>query len=196
LRLLSTMDYSKFKAIVKPYLLECRHGDYEHTLRVVKWMKVLMKTEGGDPEILIPAAYLHEIGYYTLLPKEEKDSLKRDEMIKKYKQEHMKRGAKLAEKILKDMNYPKDKAKRIVHLVSVHDNWFDITDKDEFILSDSDNLSKLLAKHIKTKYAKSDWTNVVDIFKTKLPKRLHTPTAKKLFKIQISKLKEEFGSNT
>ena len=185
------MDYSELRERVKPYLEECRNGDYEHTLRVVSLMKLLLKTEKGNSEILMPAAYLHEIGYYKLIPKSERDNLKIKEMTKKYKEEHMLLGAKLAEQILTELNYPEIQKNQIVHLVSIHDKWDSITEHDEFMIADADNLSKLDVNHIKEKYSRDDWHNVLDVFKNKLPKRLRTKTAKKLFKDKLLKLERD-----
>jgi len=33
----------------------------QHTLKVVYWVKKLIREEGGSPRILIPAAYLHTL---------------------------------------------------------------------------------------------------------------------------------------
>ena len=62
----------KIKNICKKYLTDSRVGDWEHTLRVVKWLKYLIEHEGGDPDVLIPAAYLHDIGWSVILPPEKK----------------------------------------------------------------------------------------------------------------------------
>ena len=50
-------------------ILEQGRGDWDvpHTLAVVYWMKKLIKKEGGDPKILVTAAYFHDIGYIDLI---------------------------------------------------------------------------------------------------------------------------------
>lgn len=35
----------------------------------------------------------------------------------------MKAGAEIAKKILEEVEYPEDKVERIVHYISIHDNW-------------------------------------------------------------------------
>ena len=50
----------------------------QHTLRVVYWVKKLIKEEGGNERILVPAAYLHDIGYIEV------DIGKRENMDKVY----------------------------------------------------------------------------------------------------------------
>ena len=61
--LVSSMDEEKLRLAAKPYYDKARPGDYDHALRVVKLVKELLKTEKGDRDALIAAAYLHDIGY-------------------------------------------------------------------------------------------------------------------------------------
>ena len=51
-----------FRALIEPHLLRCRPGDWEHTLRVVRWVKRLGKGREDLP-LLIMAGYLHDIGW-------------------------------------------------------------------------------------------------------------------------------------
>ena len=91
----------------------------QHTLKVVYWVKKLIREEGGSPRILIPAAYLHDIGYI------EADVGKREKMDKVYskKLEHMKLGEKICRKILSEFDYyfTKDEIEKICNYVEKHD---------------------------------------------------------------------------
>jgi uncharacterized protein len=79
--------------------------DVMHTLRVLKNAEMLVKKEGGDPDIVIPAALFHDIIVY---PKDHKKS-------------HMSQleSAYEAENILKSIyEYPKDKIKHVKTAIS------------------------------------------------------------------------------
>jgi len=47
----------------EPYLQSGRKGDREHTLRAVDYGKYLLEREPGDPAIVLPCLYLHDIGW-------------------------------------------------------------------------------------------------------------------------------------
>ncbi len=132
----------KLKEICKEYLTDARPGDWEHTLRTVKWLKYLIKQEGGDEDILIPAAYLHDIGWYLALPKELKNKKIDIEELRKYFPLHMEKGAELSKKILNELKYPKEKTERISHLISIHDMPEKIKEKDEILLMEADRLDR------------------------------------------------------
>ncbi len=54
---------SLLKQRAYPFLSQGRLGDWDHTLRVVALGKALAEEEGGDPEILLAALVLHDIGW-------------------------------------------------------------------------------------------------------------------------------------
>ena len=93
-----------------------REGDVEH----IKWLsevitKYVHESE-VDYDLLIPVVLLHDVGY-SKVPKR---SHPFDLDIRKF---HSEEGAKIAEEILKELNYPKDKINEIKRLILKHDNW-------------------------------------------------------------------------
>jgi len=58
---------SKYKAIweqVKPLIVKAKRKNFIlHTQMVIKAMEEIISGEGGDPNILIPAAILHDVGW-------------------------------------------------------------------------------------------------------------------------------------
>jgi len=56
-----------FKERIRPYLLKSRPGDWEHTLRAVRIGKELLRNEDGDPTVVMPALYLHDIGWSAVV---------------------------------------------------------------------------------------------------------------------------------
>ncbi|MFC1698011.1 HD domain-containing protein, partial [Nanoarchaeota archaeon] len=115
--------YEKIHKLATPYYKKGRQGDEEHH----NWLYDVIPNfidKKIDPDILIPVILLHDIGYSKV--KKGADPFKLD--IRKF---HSEEGAKLAEKILKKINYPKGKISKIKKLVLRHDNWaFGDTFKD------------------------------------------------------------------
>ena len=129
----------------------------QHTLKVVYWAKKLIREEDGSPRILIPAAYLHDIGYI------EADVGKREKMDKVYskKLEHMKLGEKICRKILSEFDYyfTEDEIGRICSYVGKHDlpefENIKIDDHDFQLLIEADSLGGI-DPSLKTTYSRED----------------------------------------
>jgi HD superfamily phosphohydrolase YqeK len=107
---------------VKPYLDRGRPGDYKHTLRAVEYGKELLQHEEGEEGIVMPALYLHDIGWGEVnfddfinitLPSQKRDAASVDL--------HMKHGAALAKKILEKLGCPMETRQAIVSIIAVHD---------------------------------------------------------------------------
>jgi len=108
-----------YKKILEKALLlyeKGREGDVDH----IKWLaEVITKyvdESEVDYDILIPVVLLHDIGY----SKVPKGSNPFDLDIRKF---HSEEGAKIAEEILEELDYPKDKINEIKRLILKHDNW-------------------------------------------------------------------------
>lgn len=171
---------------VKKYLDKARPGDYEHTLKVVKLLKEILKTEKGDSDILIPAAYLHDIGYTGLFGEGQK--LDKTNWHSKL-EEHMQKGKEISVEILSKLNYPKEMIDKISWIVSVHDDWYNQNDYQVGILMDADNLSKIDIEHVKIKF--DNLKDLIKMWEKDMPKRLKTKTGKKLYPKLMVKLKKE-----
>jgi len=152
----------------------------QHTLKVVYWVKKLIREEGGSPRILIPAAYLHDIGYI------EADVGKREKMDKVYskKLEHMKLGEKICRKILSEFDYyfTEDEIRRICSYVGKHDlaefENIKIDDHDFQLLIEADSLGGI-DPSLKPTFSREDIKRYlkhfekvrIPLFKTKTGKR-------------------------
>jgi HD superfamily phosphodiesterase len=93
-----------------------REGDVEHIKWLAKVISEYVDESEVDFDILIPVVLLHDVGY----SKVPKGSNPYDLDIRKV---HSEEGAKIAEEILKELNYPNDKIKEIKRLILKHDNW-------------------------------------------------------------------------
>ncbi len=167
------------------YLKKARPGDLEHTLKVVKLIKRLLKDEKGNPEILVPAAYLHDIGYVGILKKGEKLGKRGSLGIL---DEHMKKGKLISVEILSKLNFPEDLIERISWIVSVHDDWYNQNDRELGILMDADNLAKLDTKDVKKKYKNPN--DIIKLWERDMPKRLKTKIGKQMYPKLMKKLKK------
>ena len=118
------MDISFERQLIKmiePLYKKGRDGDWDHILRMVKLCKTLLEREKADEDIVLPAAYLHDLGWTAIdfsdfnqaSPSVKSDSVSFTQ--------HMEQGAVIAGKILSEFEYDIDKTKEIQSIIKVHD---------------------------------------------------------------------------
>ena len=90
-------------------------------MRAVEYGRYLLRHEEGEEEIIIPALYLHDIGWGSV----NFDDFRKASPEKKRKSAslslHMKYGAVLAREILEDLDCDPQKAHTIVSIIAIHD---------------------------------------------------------------------------
>ena len=130
--------YQKIKKIVEKELIgvDAVH-DVNHVMRVYRWaIKIAESEKGVNLDVLIPAILLHDIGH----PMEQKD--------KSRKTWHVEVSAKMAQNILKKIDYSQEKINKITHCILTHSyrktgTTMRPVTKQAKILSDADKLDAL-----------------------------------------------------
>lgn len=118
------MDTSFEKRLVQtiePLYKNGRDGDWDHVLRMVNICKTLLKHENGDEDIVLPTAYLHDIGWTAV---DFSDFNKATPKVKANSSSftrHMEQGAVIAGKILMNFDYNQNKIKEIQSIIQAHD---------------------------------------------------------------------------
>lgn len=175
-------DEEKLKEIAKPYFSSARSGDWEHALRVVKWVKELGNGR-DDLNLLTTAAYIHDIGWSGVAPKGKIDL---DEMIKLEPKAH-KGSSRLVSEILTKLQFTDSEIEKVNRLVSAVDRHRS-KQEDEAIVVDADNLSKLCFEHLQEKYQPESFPKLINLWKTELTERIKTQKGKELFPKLLSEL--------
>ncbi len=109
--------YIKLFELAKPYYKKGRSYDIPSIQWMMQQADKIADIENLDKKLLLPLIALHDVGYSKLKDKNPNVKHKEPKIM------HMRVGAKIAEKILMQINYDEDYSKKIVHYVSVHDNW-------------------------------------------------------------------------
>ena len=109
--------YLRIWNLAKPYYQKGRSYDIPHIEWMMKEADQLADEESFDKRLLLPIVTLHDIGYSEL------DGDNPNIKSKDSKIAHMKAGAKISRIILNKANYDPDLTERIVHYISIHDNW-------------------------------------------------------------------------
>ncbi|MFA6268813.1 MAG: HD domain-containing protein [archaeon] len=151
--------------------------DYSHTLSAVKWIKEIIRYEGGNEKILITTMYLHDIGYFGAL----KENYTLDERIEA-KKKHMFVGADMARGILSKLDYSPEEINKIVHLIEVHDNLDGSKSNNESKVIEADSLAQI-DYIVGNNFGEKDFAKYVRIFEKKRFPRIITSIGKKIFEV-------------
>ncbi|MFA5931588.1 MAG: hypothetical protein WC821_04745 [archaeon] len=111
--------FEKIFELAKPFLLEGKPEDLMHAQSVLESVKLLADNK-EQLDILIPFAILHDTGNSFVLP-EDFHYIQGKTIVENGKLFHCLAGAKIASKILTQVNYDKEKTKEIIELIKVHD---------------------------------------------------------------------------
>ena len=113
---------SKYQNVWKlavEYLGEGVLRDYVvHTEGVVKAMELILKKETGDPDILIPAAILHDVGW-AKVPKHCQSLANKKKLLQATKL-HIKYAPEIIRKILRSLYYENSRINEIIGIVTSH----------------------------------------------------------------------------
>ena len=161
--------------------------DVPHTLACVHWMKELLKYEKGNPKILIPAIYLHDVGY----PK-----LTEDYGLVDYKEataNHMIIGEKIARSILRETpEFDGKEIREITHLIRIHDDLDEIKTHNEQLIFEADSLGQIDVDRVKPTFSREDYVTWLDSFERERVPKFKTQRGKQILNKLLPKAKAYF----
>lgn len=188
--------YSSIWKLALPY--QDKRGDEGHAETVLNYAIELVKSEGADEEIVIPAAILHDIGW-SKLPKEERlgifGKIKKED--KQYLQKkHEITGVDLAKNILEQVNYDTPSTEEILEIISGHDTRAGFISKNEGVVRDADKLWRFSKKGFWVDVIRGSYTPNAHYKKLKDNVKekdfFYSETAKNIAKFELEKRKNEF----
>ena len=148
------IDEKELRSIVKPILADARPGDWEHTIRTVAFGKYLLKHEKGEASIVIPALYLHDLGWSDV--SKEEFLQRASSPIKRTNTEsaqlHMHYSAVRAKTILDELGIDERTSERIAYIASVHDKpdtVFASKDHSAYLVVEADRMDRYGPKSLK-----------------------------------------------
>jgi hypothetical protein len=144
--------YSAIWDLCKKHLRKGRAVDFVHTRISLDFALQLLDKLGGDPDIVVPAIMLHDIGFAVIESEDLEQKTINPETASSKKayssvlrEAHLVEGKKLAENILKEVEYPEALIAPIVEIVGDHEDLLgrapsDRNNRNKVIVSDADKL--------------------------------------------------------
>jgi len=146
----NVLDEFVFEEIKKRSEAFFRHSHHSksHVERVHNLAIRMAEKENADLDVIKASALLHDVAR----AKEDEGKI----------EDHAAEGAKMARRILEEINFPREKVEKVVHCIEVHRfrNSMKAESLEARILQDADRLDMLGAVGIARVFARGGWQNM------------------------------------
>jgi HD superfamily phosphohydrolase YqeK len=130
--------FQRLRQLAAPYL-DTRQNDI-HTDISVQFAYKLLKREGGDEDVVIPAMILHDVGWKKIPEDLHLKAYGPHAIYPDLNRIHEVEGARIAEEILKTAGYNDGHIPEIVEIIEGHDSRKESLSLNDKIVKDADKL--------------------------------------------------------
>ena len=171
-----------------PYLKKGKRKDFVlHTKGVLRSMKLLLKKEKGDKNILIPAAILHDTGWSNVPIKLQLSENKKDKI--KALEQHIEMALPIVHKVLVLCNFNKKQIGKIADIIIAH-KFKNPRDLNKRLLIDADTLSDIFKEQFYSD-VKAYEKSPKEMLHFRKQNNFYTKTAKIIFEKELKKREKE-----
>ena len=124
--------------LAEPYL-QTRDNEL-HTRIAYSFALKLLDAEGGDPEVVLPAVMLHDLGWMTIPEDLQLKAFGPGENDMELNRRHEVEGARIAGEILEQVGYDPERREEIVNIILGHDSREEPLSLNDAVVKDSDKL--------------------------------------------------------
>lgn len=183
--------YQKIYEQAKPFLHTRKN--LIHTKIALRYALKLLKSEKGDPKVVIPATLLHDVGWSAIPENLHLTAFGPNPSNPKLTKVHEREGAKIARLILEGLHYPPEKVKEICRIVLGHDTRKRSISQSDRIMKDSDKLFRYSRRGMaidlhRFKVSRSKYLFFLERI---IDQWFFTPTAREIAKKEILSRKKE-----
>ncbi len=136
--------YEEIFALASPYLQT--RGNEIHIPVSRRFAEMLLQEEKGDPEIVIPAVLLHDVGWSKLSEAMQLKAFGPGNYDKDLNRIHEVEGVKIARGILEQVGYNSAQSEEILAIIDGHDSRLTPISGSDKIVKDSDKLFRFSAE--------------------------------------------------
>ena len=180
--------FEKIWKLAVPYIKKGKRKDFLlHTEGVIKAMKLLLKKEKGDANILIPAAMLHDIGWSKVPVSLQKTN--DENKTKKAMELHLKYSTPIIDEVLTKIGYSKKQIKAITDVVLAH-KFKNPKNLNKRLLIDADTLADIFKEQFYSD-CKAYNLGLKTLYNIRKNNKFYTKTAKIIFNKELDKRRRE-----
>jgi HD superfamily phosphodiesterase len=177
--------YAKIWELAKPHL-DTRKNDI-HTELATQYAFRLLKEEGGDEEIVVPAIILHDVGWKSVPEELHLKAFGPKATMPEINRVHEVEGVKIAKEILEKVHYDQDKIEEILEIIDGHDSRKKPISLNDMLVKEADKLWRYSreAFRINRKRYEQTFEQHMDRLCSNLDKWLLTNSGKQIAKEEI-----------
>lgn len=127
--------------LARPYL--DTRNNLEHTEGSLRFARLLLELEGGDPEIVIPGVMLHDVGWSQVSDEGQLQAFGPAPTRPDLNRRHEQRGAEIATEILESVEYDPLLIEEIADIIRGHDSRLTALSLNDALVKDADKLFRL-----------------------------------------------------
>ena len=172
--------HRKLRELAVPYL-DTRQNDI-HTDIATEFAYQLLKMEGGDEDVVIPAIVLHDVGWKMVPEDKQLKAFGPHTIYPELRRVHEVEGAKIAETILRQAEYENELIPEIVEIIEGHDTRLEALSPNDKIVKDSDKLYRYTVHAFRINMKRFQYTadQLLEWLRSHFPTWFFTDSAKKL----------------
>ncbi|MDA8335066.1 MAG: HAD family hydrolase [Peptococcaceae bacterium] len=129
--------WPRLMELALPYL--ATRGNRRHTGIALEFARTLLLSEGGRPEVVIPAVTLHDVGWSAVPEELQMKAIGRD-ADRDVNRVHEVEGVRLAGEILRESGYPESWHEEILAIIERHDSLSTAASLNDALVKDADKL--------------------------------------------------------
>lgn len=184
-------NYQSLWALAVKYLKKGINKDFVvHTQGVIRAMELILKKEKEDPDILIPAAILHDVGWARVPRKYQRTQQKADKL--RGMELHIEHAPNIIRTILKSLCYPAPRIREIIGIVQAH-KFHHPRKLSKKLLIDADQLSDAFREQFCSDVSAYKLTPE-QLYRFRMKdNHFYTKVAKDIFLSQMNERRKEMG---
>jgi hypothetical protein len=188
--------FKKIYQLARPYL-NTRHNDV-HTDISIQLAYQLLRAEGGQADIVIPAIILHDVGWQKVPPALHLKAFGPKATSPEINRTHEKEGVKIARKILTKVDYDTEKIDEILKIIDGHDSRKDSISLNDRIVKDADKLWRYTQNGFEIDKARFEETVAEGLKRLRENLRgwFYTETAFQIAKKKLQQRQREAGNDS
>lgn len=179
--------YTRIFELAKPYL-NTRKNDV-HTEIVYNFAIKLLHKERGNPEVVIPAVLLHDVGWIKVPEELQLKAFGPGPIDLDTRRIHEVEGVKLAKSILSQVGYDPKQTEEILQIVDGHDSRLEALSLNDKLVKDADKLFRFSDQGFAIDCERFDLdpaSRVIELY-ANIESWMFTKTARVLAKAELDK---------
>jgi DNA-binding transcriptional LysR family regulator/HD superfamily phosphohydrolase YqeK len=183
--------FKQIHQLAKPYL-STRHNDV-HTAISMRFARELLRREGGQQSIVMPAIILHDVGWKTVPENLQLKAFGPNATSPEINRTHEKEGVRIAGEILTQVHYDKEKISEILEIINGHDSRKKAISLNDQIVKDADKLWRYTRNgfHIDIERFGESYAQGLKRLRNLWPDCFFTHTARKMAETELQKRERE-----